>query len=377
MPSMCFAFIACGAQNEDLKSVENNELGITHLRIDHRDEVDDRILEITGLDASGDELAMATLRTGMVFYGADMPEAWHPGTELTIMVDTYRKSYVSPDREAHTLPAPDDRSVDAFIRLAEVASAIEHEAGIRFRIPATDEVAFAAAACQGSNFPIDKGSPSQCCVDGANLYHKIASGTNVNKLAYRTTGQACRTSGGGTACTSDCYYGPCGAHVQGVADPNTTAAAVFTPTSAPTQCGRDSNGTAASGGVQAPEAYTGAQSLKAGVTASCPYDACQRSNGYADYTGPNGFWLTLQANCLDGGANGSLTWNGYTASCPSLRGSSITVWAPDAGTKWVTWSGGPIWHGFGGACSGQASCSGNWTTDVTVYGTFESCSPAC
>jgi hypothetical protein len=267
--------VGCQSQpNDELVAVEHNELGITQVEIDHDVVNGERVLTVRGLENDGDQVATATLRTGMVRYGADMPEDWHPGTELTITVGEHSASYVSPDREAHTVGGPDNASLEAFIRLAPVSSAIEQEAGIRFADRHVDEVAFAAAACNGANFPVANGNPSQCCMDGVNIYHKIASGSNLNKLAWRETGTACRTSGGATGCTSDCYYGPCAARVVGVAGTNTTAAAVFTPTSAPTQCGRDSNGSSAGGGMEAPEAYTGSQTLKSGVTASCTATQC-------------------------------------------------------------------------------------------------------
>ncbi len=82
-----------------LVEVEENDLGITHVTIEHTDRDPDRLLVIRGLDERDEEIASATLRTGMVFYPPGRPEmaTWNRGTELELAVGAATDGSTSPD----------------------------------------------------------------------------------------------------------------------------------------------------------------------------------------------------------------------------------------------------------------------------------------
>src|SRR5580704_14595371 len=66
-------------------AVEHNALGIARVEISHNQSASGRVLAIRGLSSDDQELAVATLRTGMVLYSPEpdvMTPEWHPGTEL-------------------------------------------------------------------------------------------------------------------------------------------------------------------------------------------------------------------------------------------------------------------------------------------------------
>jgi hypothetical protein len=270
----------CGSQADgELVAVEHNSLGIAQVEIDHDMIKGERVMTARGIDQDGEQIATATLRTGMVLYGADVEPAWNEGTELTIAIGDESRVYTTPDRLPHEETLPYQTDLATFVRLKAVSTAIDDEAGIRFAEPSiSDEVAFAAENCSGAHFPTDKGSPSQCCRDGVNLYFKIASGSNLNKLGWRqmhSSLQACRASDGSSSCSdAACTYGPCYNKVNSVSGTNTTAAAVFTPSNT-ALCGTDGDGTGSSGAdLTGAGAYTGSQALKPGVTATCTYTNC-------------------------------------------------------------------------------------------------------
>jgi hypothetical protein len=378
--SLAFALCACDSNSDDnTRSVEPNELGITELKVDRHTTGNDRFLEISGLDANGEEIAKATLRIGTVAYayepGSD-PQVFAAGTELTLTAQGATHTFTSPDREVHDVFIPQQPKLASFAALRDVQAEIYQEAGIGFtQEPAsTGEDPYFVSTCNGNIFPVDKGSPSQCCRNDYHMWHKIASGTNLNKLAYRTYyANVCRTSSGGIGCTTDCYYGPCGGHVETISSTyvNNTAAAVFYPTNTTTNCGADSDGTGPSG-YTVSQAYTGGQTLYPGVTATCPYDGCG-ANGYPTYSGPNGFWMTLTASC-DPGGRGTIGWNGNNVTCNGNYVSQ-SFWAPDYGQKAITRTIGlnSSFCTWDLACAGTpttSQCYGYWTTDMEAWGRF-------
>ena len=80
---------SCAGSDGTSVAVGANELGIAHLEIEHSSADGERLLVLRGLDGSGEEIALATLRTGMVAYTPEpgvMPEEWSKGTELTVTV---------------------------------------------------------------------------------------------------------------------------------------------------------------------------------------------------------------------------------------------------------------------------------------------------
>jgi hypothetical protein len=278
-----------------------------------------------------------------------------PGHRAHHHLEEQSHTATSPDRLPHEIPEPSQAKVAAFTRLTAVAAAIDKEAGIRFARPHTDgEVAYSASTCPSSFFST---SVSQCCRDGDFMYVKPGD----NKLWVRAInsqgGAPCRTITSQTGCSTEgtaCWFGPCGVNSQVAANPNTTSATVFFPTSAPTQCGRDSNGTATGGGVEAPEAYNGTQTVYAGVAKGCPYSACKSD-------GTPGTALTLDAECIlsSGGTagSGSITWNGNTVTCDFATHPSVshTYYFPYNTSGTITSSGGQWWVGWsGGAAPGPA-----------------------
>jgi hypothetical protein len=339
----------CGLSDEgtSLLAAETNELGITQIEVDHGEVHGDKLLTVRGFDNTGTAVATATLRTGLVWYGADVAEDWHGGTELNIDVRGDSASFTSPDRVPHEL-RPSSPAIAAFTRLTAVSSAIAEEAGIRFRSATLDEVAFAATTCNGANFPTANGNPSQCCQDGVNLWHKIAAGANLNRLAWRTVNSPCRDSAGGTTCSgTGCYYGPCGAHIETVPGTNTTSATVFHPVGATTQCGRDSNGASAGGGIEAPEAYS-SQSLYPGVTASCGYTACL-TNGTRGNRVTNTIVAELIRIRICVGTTCYSGWSGDSVEQYITEGASVTVSAArlDGGAGIQLSGGCSAWTGIG------------------------------
>ncbi len=374
-PLMLVSLAGCQQGGDDLVRVEPNSLGIAYLQIDHRTADGDRFLEVRGLNDDGEELARATLRTGMVNYPPGS-EVMSPGTQLDLSVGETDQAFVNPDREPHENPEPDDPSIAAFTRLAAVSSAIMDEAGIWFRRRDLEgEASYTAATCWGGNHPFNAGftpSSSQCCQEvqaGEDfVWQKIGEGygANLNKLAKRgieANGNACRTSGGATGCGYGsvpfvpCAYGPCGARVLPIGG-STTAATVFTPSGQPGVCGADSNGAAAGGVVETPEPYT-SQPLKPGVSNTCPYAAC-RSDGMSGTT------LQLTARCLSTakGTNTISLGGGNEISCTAAAPFAMkTFWAPIQIPQYV-W----ITAGSGGSGTVVAGCIGSSTNKGGIYG---------
>ncbi len=369
-PLILVSLAGCQQGGDDLVRVEPNSLGIAYVQIDHRTADGDRFLEVRGLNDDGEELARATLRTGMVQY-PPAAEVMSPGTQLDLSVGEANQAYVSPDREPHENPEPDAPSIAAFTRLTAVSSAIMDEAGIWFRRRDLEgEVSYTAAACYGPNHPNNGGatpSSPQCCQEvhpGGEDYvwQKIGPGygANVNKLARRyieANTNPCRTSGGSTGCglgASPCTYGPCAARVGSILGTNTTAAAVFTPTSDPTRCGADSNGAAAGGGVETPEPYS-SQPLKPGVTATCPNTVCR-----TDGTPGNG--VTLIADCSGSGGGGSSSqvyFGSNSVSCTGTQKNTTRFWSYNATTQYVIAAPGSGLKGtFATGCPGSNTNQG-------------------
>ncbi len=65
----------------------------------------------------------------------------------------------------------------------------------------------AATACDGKNFPINKGSSASCCQVGKDIVHINPTGG----LSHRQFGRACSKLDGSTHCVGkECDFGPCG-----------------------------------------------------------------------------------------------------------------------------------------------------------------------
>src|SRR5262245_27120158 len=92
-----------GCDRQGGGGVEPNDLGITQIQIAHEYPQGEPLLKLRGLDSNGVEVATVTLLTGMVLYGADMPEELHAGTELKLTVLDTTTTFVSPDRVPHEI----------------------------------------------------------------------------------------------------------------------------------------------------------------------------------------------------------------------------------------------------------------------------------
>jgi hypothetical protein len=277
----CFAVAAC-SDNDHAVSVEQNALGIARVEISQENRVDERLLTVRGLDDSGQELATATLRVGMVLFSPEpdlMTPQWHPGTELTAAVGQDTIDMVSPAREPHEVPVPISSATLTLLRLHAVSKAMIVEAGLTFPPPPSEsELAYSTASCSAANFPTSKASPQQCCVEnGSTLWFKIGvSGL----LGNRTLGTyACSMLSGSRSCSgTGCDIGPCGGTAG--SPTGTSAAEVFHPTSGDSVCGHAPEG---SGGSGVPEPYTN-QTPWTAPTDSCSYSNCcyQPNNGFSE-----------------------------------------------------------------------------------------------
>ena len=267
---------ACHDSDDEIV-VETNELGITKVRIEHREHDGEQLLLVRGLSATGDSIANLTLRTGMVLYSPEpdlMPPGWSAGTELTVSVGDLRDTFVTPDRRPHATREPREPALASLVRLRAVADAVEAEAGIRFTRPpeVSGEIAFYPTSCASvsGNFPMAQGNPSQCCWEtSGSVFHKTPTG--LITLRYLST--PCTTSDGSSDCSGTaCTYGPCGARIESGWPKGNSTSNVFNPNNqyANMFCGWDPTNAAGDG---MPQDYPG-YGAYGGVTASCPYTTC-------------------------------------------------------------------------------------------------------
>jgi hypothetical protein len=130
-------------------------------------------------------------------------------------------------------------------------------------------------ACDGKNFPIDKGGSPSCCRLGDQIFQVTPKpGQLFKTLAHRQLGpRACSDSNGKTNCVdAQCYFGPCGTHTvetwQGL------DAKVFVPHNQPQVCGYQvTKGRSLIVRFPPDEPYTDQKQYES-VTASCPYTRC-------------------------------------------------------------------------------------------------------
>ena len=128
----------------------------------------------------------------------------------------------------------------------------------------------AATACDGKNFPINKGASASCCQVGKDIVHINPTGG----LSHRQLGRACSKLDGSTHCVGkECDFGPCGMRIVETLDG--TNSFVFIPSARPQQppaCGYQTtiNKTDV---VFAPQRYSH-QKLYPGVEPLCQYTTC-------------------------------------------------------------------------------------------------------
>lgn len=376
----CFSLFAwqssSGAEIERVP-VESNDLGISSVEIDNRLQNGDRLLVIRGLDENGEQIAIASLRTGRVLYAAEpglMPDEWSSlGTELHLSVGEERGfSLVTPDLGPREVIEPPQASLASFIRLRAVAAVLAEQAGIRFVQPnEKNKKDTGATPCSGSGFPTNVGDPLQCCQDGEFTWHIVGSGANLGRVAKRIYGRPCRQSDGvskncgvGTNPFVPCTFGPCGSRTEWVAGSNPSR--VFVPSSQPNVCGWDTNGdpVAAEGGASYyPEPYT-SQTLYPGVTATCPYNLCLIDGTPA----VTGFALTVTG--VEEGATGDVR---SKPSGISIAGAGVDTWGYEGGTE-VTLKADPVGKRARAAFSGACSESGSYGKKATCTMTMDATS---
>jgi hypothetical protein len=92
-------------------------------------------------------------------------------------------------------------------------------------------------ACDGANFPIDKGGSPSCCRLGSEIFHvTLLPEPFFKKIGHRQLGLACTDKYQKPNCVGmNCYFGACGAHI--VETWEGTDARVFVPDKQPLACG--------------------------------------------------------------------------------------------------------------------------------------------
>ena len=204
--------------------VEDNALGVSYLRIDHQGAGAERVTDIRGFDANGQELASLILRVGEIRTSYDpgqVPDEISQGTDLRIhaLGEPGDEHYATPGLERHTKPASPFPAHRQFVQLRAVADELA-AVGISFvQAPeATGEKAYDSldygegsdCSGMGSHFPSSVGVCARYYATGTRMFVEFSAGGTV---AVRDIGATCRTAGGNTGCgagAAPCYYGPCG-----------------------------------------------------------------------------------------------------------------------------------------------------------------------
>ena len=356
LTGVCLSLIAGQSSLGAGIPVESNDLGIFSVEIEYKLQNGDPLLVIRGLDENGEEIAFASLRTGIVLYTAEpglLPDEWSsPGAELHLSVGEERGySLVTPGRGSREVIEPPQASLASFIRLRAVAAVLAEQAHIIF-VQRNEKKVTGASTCSGSRFPPSAGDPLQCCQDGEFTWHIVGGGANLGRVAKRSYGRPCRQADGvskncgvGSSPFVPCSFGPCGAKNEWVAGSNTSR--VFVPGSLSDVCGWDTNGdpVAAEGGASYfPEPYT-SQTPYPGVSAMCPYNLCL-VDGTPVVTG---FALTVTG--VEEGASGEVK---SKPSGISIAGAEVDTWGFEGGTR-VTLKADTVGKRaravFSGACS--------------------------
>ena len=123
--------MACNPPGDRI-SVGSNELGVAEVSIDRHVDGDDRWLSIHGFDENGNEIALATVRTGKVFwsYNDGATGEWADGLELAMTVGEETFSFPQPDRRAHPIAEPLMTGPQALSRIPIVQAEIQRESGL-------------------------------------------------------------------------------------------------------------------------------------------------------------------------------------------------------------------------------------------------------
>ena len=188
---------ACSAP-EDGVGVAVNQLGISALDISRGEHV----FDLRGLAADGAERARFHLRVD------------DSGTNIDISALDEKVHVFTPETQlAHQTPTGYPQA-DAFLRLPEVASSLEREAGIHVITPdevGAVETSYSTATCP-AYYLLTTPLARQCCWDGLGTSFINDSNTVIRRIYnYAHGGQGCRASDGVSPCSgTSCYYGPLG-----------------------------------------------------------------------------------------------------------------------------------------------------------------------
>jgi hypothetical protein len=351
-------------------AVERNDLGVSFVEIESRLQNGDRLLVVRGLDKSGKEIAVVSLRTAWTRPTGE-PRSTpdnrpNPLAELRLTVGEERGySLVPRGLGTREVLEPPEVSLAGFIRLPAVAAALERQAGIRF---VQEKKVTGATPCSGSNFPTNLANPPECCQDGEFLWQVVGSGPDIGKVAKRKLGRPCTQADGvsvncGIGASVPCTFGPCGTANVPEWPAGIIPSHVFVPASQPRVCGWDTNGDpvpAEGGATFFPEPYVG-QTLYPEVPATCPYRDCL-ADGTPVVTG---FALTVTA--VTSGATGEVRskFQGI-----SIDGAGSDSWGYEGGAE-VTLTAEAIGDNARAVFSGACSVSGPYGEKATCTLTMD------
>jgi hypothetical protein len=221
----CLFAASCGVQPSGSQQIlvsQPNHLGVTEIQTTHVAQDGDQIFELRGLDASGEQLALFRLRTGVI---ADLPDflpGSTRGSEIVISVAGSDTRMVTRETALFQLGVVSPSETQQFLEISTVASTLAHEANVLVaKAPAAGEVAFLTETCSPS---LLLASPlaEQCCYgpyghpggpEGEQtLFAKDSNGVYTVVSRIRNPyGTACKASDGVGDCDGGgCYFGPLG-----------------------------------------------------------------------------------------------------------------------------------------------------------------------
>jgi len=213
---VCGALVLCLASctSPDRVTVEDNELGITALEIEHDEQAGEPIVEVRGVDSVGSEVARFRSRVGNVADLEEIPNAdfdTRHGKEITISVRGEATSRVTTRSTEKTDITASMTGPRAFVFLQLAAESLRHDIVVVEN--ARPDVAYTTGQCDPG---VLRPSPTAygCCQWDQGTKYFTDFSNNAQRGSHRAFDGAigaCRTIGGGTCSGTVCVYGPCGA----------------------------------------------------------------------------------------------------------------------------------------------------------------------
>jgi hypothetical protein len=224
------ALAGCTASNAPTIAVDSNELGVTHVTIEHERVGSERLTEVHGFDANDREIASLTLHVGDVRTSYDpghAPEQISLGRELDVTVAGRTAHVVSPDLRVAVHPALAYRESNVFVTLPAVSAELA-ATGLVFpavAAPGEGEVGYDYEAhfiggtndgCNGLavSFPSARGSCARSYYLNTRTFSVGTSGVDNVLQRDKSANGVCRNQDGTTGCGAGgsgmCYFGPCG-----------------------------------------------------------------------------------------------------------------------------------------------------------------------